>query len=90
MNETMKMVLTAVAGILLGYLMGTYGSGQYIANQTAQRDTDRDDQADLHATQVKAVIDAAADKLAGLRSERDDALAQVEALQPKVVVQGGE
>lgn len=85
MNDAMKMTLTAVAGIVLGYLMGTYGSGQYIANQTALRDSDRDEQNDKHAASVKAVIDAGAAKISEMRDERDAALATVETLQPKVV-----
>lgn len=85
MNNTLKLTLPGLAGILLGFVLGTYAAGQFVANATAERDAERDDLRDGHTDQVKSVIDAAAAKLGELRVERDDALAQLEALQPKTV-----
>lgn len=84
MNEQMKMLAALVGGVVVGFVMATYGSGQAVANQTQARDTERDDQVDTHNAQIKTVIEKAADKIAVMRDERDEALAELETLKPKV------
>lgn len=81
----MKQLAAGAVGLVVGFVLATYGSGQAIAIATAERDAERDELADSHTRQVKAVIESAAKKLDKLHAERDEALAQLELLKPKAV-----
>lgn len=85
MKRELKWLTAVAGGVVVGWLMGTYGAGQAIAIATQQRNTERDELRDLHTEQVKAVIDAGAASMAKMQAARDEAEAQAELLTPKDV-----
>ena len=84
-SETWKLLTAAGGGAVLGFILATYGAGQYVAVQTALRDQALADNADLLTTNVARVMEAGDVKLAKVTRERDEAQAALLRGQPKDV-----
>lgn len=70
-------------GMVMGFMAAVFGTAQAMAVMTAERNRDRDEQRDTYSAQVNTVINKAAEDLATMRDDRDQAIADLDAKQPK-------